>query len=250
MSISKKYGRTYHYPFSKGTTSDDRINDDWYNNIQKIDMVGHFEKMDGENTCIKDIGVFSRSHAAPTRNPWAQYLKPLQEKLKGDLEKEGLEIFGENIYAIHSIEYLNVENHFFVFGMRKMDMWLSWEEVKYYTDFFELQTVPLLGMWKPKFYTEKQYQKGIENIISNPSELGSIDAKTKEVCNMEGLVTRNIDEFPVGDNGSINSEHVFKWVREGHVKTDEHWSKNWERTPFTWEREAMKNGKKEKTNKK
>ncbi|MDE6163019.1 MAG: 2'-5' RNA ligase, partial [Bacteroides sp.] len=23
---SKKYGRTYHYPFSPGTTSDDRIN--------------------------------------------------------------------------------------------------------------------------------------------------------------------------------------------------------------------------------
>ena len=26
MSISRKYGRTYHYDFSPGTTSDDRIN--------------------------------------------------------------------------------------------------------------------------------------------------------------------------------------------------------------------------------
>ncbi|MCD4642002.1 2'-5' RNA ligase, partial [Proteus mirabilis] len=26
---SKKYDRTYHYPFSPGTTSDDRINANW-----------------------------------------------------------------------------------------------------------------------------------------------------------------------------------------------------------------------------
>lgn len=30
MSISRKYGRTYHYNFSSGTTSNDRINRDWY----------------------------------------------------------------------------------------------------------------------------------------------------------------------------------------------------------------------------
>lgn len=28
--ISEKYGRTYHYPFSPGTTSDDRINHTYY----------------------------------------------------------------------------------------------------------------------------------------------------------------------------------------------------------------------------
>ncbi|NHX34665.1 2'-5' RNA ligase, partial [Escherichia coli] len=27
---SRKYGRTYHYPFSPGTTSDDRINSYWW----------------------------------------------------------------------------------------------------------------------------------------------------------------------------------------------------------------------------
>lgn len=31
MAISQKYGRTYHYPFSPDTTSDDRI----YNQINR-----------------------------------------------------------------------------------------------------------------------------------------------------------------------------------------------------------------------
>ena len=34
--ISEKYGRTYHYPFSPGTTSDDRINHTYWEDIQRI----------------------------------------------------------------------------------------------------------------------------------------------------------------------------------------------------------------------
>lgn len=35
------------------------------------------------------------------------------------------------------------------------------------------------------------------------------------------------------------SESVFKWVRGKHVKTDEHWTKNWKRQPLKWENENM-----------
>src|SRR5437868_7042776 len=45
MSVSKKYGRTYHYPFSPGTTSDDRINNLYWNDVQKIETVIHTEKL-------------------------------------------------------------------------------------------------------------------------------------------------------------------------------------------------------------
>ena len=34
--LSKKYGRTYHYPFSPGTPSDDRINHTYWEDIQQI----------------------------------------------------------------------------------------------------------------------------------------------------------------------------------------------------------------------
>ena len=75
MSLSKKYGRTYHYPFSPGTTSDDRINHNYWQDLKEIDKVIHTEKLDGENTCLNQYGVFARSHAAPTIHPWANYLK-------------------------------------------------------------------------------------------------------------------------------------------------------------------------------
>ncbi|GEP97986.1 hypothetical protein CCY01nite_42460 [Chitinophaga cymbidii] len=36
ITVSQKYGRTYHYPFSPGTTSDDRIQHDYWRYLQEI----------------------------------------------------------------------------------------------------------------------------------------------------------------------------------------------------------------------
>lgn len=57
MAISQKYGRTYHYPFSPGTTSDDRIAHDYWEHLQRIPNLIHTEKMDGENNCLSKHGV-------------------------------------------------------------------------------------------------------------------------------------------------------------------------------------------------
>ena len=62
--------------------------------------------------------------------------------IKNDLGD--IEIFGENLYAIHSIEYQRLETHFYIFAVRCMDQWLSWEEVKFYAALFDLPTVPEL----------------------------------------------------------------------------------------------------------
>lgn len=50
--LSEKYGRTYHFPFSPGTTSDDRINHTYWEDIQRIDTLVYTEKLDGENNCL------------------------------------------------------------------------------------------------------------------------------------------------------------------------------------------------------
>ena len=126
--LSEKYGRTYHYPFSPGTTSDDRINHTYWEDIQRIRTLVHTEKLDGENNCLSQWGVFARSHAAPTTSPWTRQLRERWELIKNDLGD--IEIFGENLYAVHSIEYQRLETHFYVFAVRCMDQWLSWEEVK------------------------------------------------------------------------------------------------------------------------
>ncbi len=228
MSLSRKYGRTFHYPFSPGTTSDDRINHDYWSDVQSIKTLVHTEKMDGENSCLNQYGVFARSHATPTIHPWANYLKERWSSIKNDLGD--LEIFGENIYAIHSIQYNEIEHHFYVFAVRCLDKWLSWEEVKFYAKMLDFPTVPELKIVAPEL--QATFEEDALTIVQQESVFKSIDVLTKETCSMEGIVSRNIDEYSVQDF----KHNVFKYVRKDHVKTDEHWTKNWKRAPLKWEK--------------
>ena len=234
MSISKKYGRTYHYDFSPGTTSDDRINRNWREDTQKFDTVIHTEKLDGENTCLSPLGVFARSHAAPTLHPWADHLKIRHSMMVNDLKENNLEIFGENLYAIHSIIYPRLEEHFYVFGVRVLDTWLSWEETKWYASMFDLPVAPEL-MVQPTTDTEL-IKKTVLDICSQESVFGSIQNGTNPpvACTREGVVSRNVNEYTVDDFAA----NVFKFVRKGHVQTDTHWSKQITRAMLVHEWEA------------
>ncbi len=228
MSLSRKYGRTFHYPFSPGTTSDDRINHEYWKDMTAIKKVVHTEKLDGENTCLNQYGVFARSHAAPTRHPWANYLKERWHFIKNDLGD--LEIFGENLYAIHSIRYENMEHHFYVFGVRVLDKWLAWEEVQFYATLLDFPTVPELKIVEP--LTQNVFEKIALAIVKQPSTFDSYDVHTQVPCRMEGIVSRNTDSFAVNDF----KKNIFKYVRKDHVKTDEHWTRNWKRAPLKWEK--------------
>ncbi len=218
-----KYGRTYHYPFSPGTTSDDRINDRYWEDMQEIETLVHTEKLDGENNCLNRNGVFARSHAAPTVSPWTQQIRQRWQLMKNDLGD--LELFGENLYAIHSIEYQRLETHYFVFAIRCLDMWLSWDEVKFYASAFDLPVVPELATLRINGYTESGLRDEIIHMAQEPSVFGSFDVQTQTACSREGVVTRNTGEYPVAEF----AHNVFKYVRRGHVKTDEHWTRNWKR---------------------
>jgi hypothetical protein len=221
MSISNKYGRTYHFDFSLGTTSDDRINRDWREEIQAFPTILHTEKMDGENTCLSPLGVFARSHAAPTLHSWADHLKVKHSMMVNDLKGMNLEIFGENLYAVHSIIYPRLESHFYVFGVRVLDKWLSWEETKYYAEIFDLPVVPELGSQSTKY--PELIKQGVLDLASQESVFGSLQNGTTPplVCTREGVVSRNPNEYGVEDF----AKNVFKYVRANHVQTDAHWSK-------------------------
>lgn len=229
MSISNKYNRTFHFDFSPGTTSDDKINHDWRADVQAFNTLVHNSKLDGENTCLSELGVFARSHAAPTLHPWADHLKIKQSMIKMDLKENNFEIFGENVYAVHSIIYPELRSHFYVFGIRCLDKWLSWEEVKWNAEFFDLSVVPELA--EQGTTDTDAVKKMVMELAGQPEVFGSIDTITNEPCTREGIVSRNVDEYLV-DEFSLN---VFKYVRASHVKTDEHWSKNWKRASLIWE---------------
>ncbi len=227
--LTQKYGRTYHFPFSPGTTSDDRFNHTYWEDIQQIEILVHTEKLDGENNCLNQFGVFARSHVAPTTSPWTNQIRERWQLIKNDLGD--IELFGENLYAVHSIEYQRIEEYYYIFAVRCMDKWLSWEEVKFYASMFDLPTVPELKVEAVENLTESGLRVQIESWAKEPSVFGSRNPFTAEGCTREGVVTRNIGEYSVSEF----MHNVFKYVRKGHVKTDEHWTRNWKRAKLLWE---------------
>lgn len=228
MAISQKYSRTYHYPFSPGTTSDDRVQHDYWDHLRNIPQLVHTEKLDGENNCLSKHGVFARSHAAPTTSPWTEHLRQFWQLIKNDLGS--LEVFLENMYAIHSIEYKQLEHHYYVFAVREHNRWLSWEETKFYAAMLDLPVAPEIKVFSTP--TDRAaFEQDTLRITAGPSALAPHDAADGKLVTMEGIVTRNTGSYAIG----TFAQNVFKYVRKGHVKTDQHWTRNWKRAPLAKE---------------
>lgn len=207
-----KYNRTYHLFFSPGATNDDRISDSVDTLLGKEIVIT--EKLDGENTGMKDEGVYARSHATFTTSAWSREVRQLHKIKVEDMLGENVFLFGENLEGIHSIEYTNLESYFYIFGVRDNNKWISWSEVEEYSFLLDIPTVPVL--FKGIVNTQKELKTLVESLVSQPSSLGGP---------REGIVIRNAVEF---DNKDFK-ENVMKWVRKNHVQTDEHWQRNWKK---------------------
>lgn len=207
-----KYNRTYHLPWSPGSTNDDRISD----NVESLlgTEIVITEKLDGENCGMTDEGVYARSHAAFTTSAWSREVRQLHKLSVEDELGDGFFLFGENMEGIHSIEYTNLESYFYIFGIRDNDIWIPWEKVEEYSYLLDIPTVPVL--FKGIVNSAKELQKIVEDLVSKPSELGG---------QREGIVVRTAGMFH-NDNFADN---VMKWVRKGHVQTDVHWTRNWKK---------------------
>jgi hypothetical protein len=207
-----KYGRTYHLPWSPGTTSDDKISND-ISSLIGTDII-ITEKLDGENTGMTNDGVFARSHATFTTSPWSREVRQLHNlKVRGNLSEDEF-LFGENLEGIHSIEYTNLKSYFYIFGLRDNNIWVPWESVEEYSYLLDIPTVPVL--FKGVINTEKELKELVEELVSKRSELGG---------EIEGIVVRSAGMFHNDDF----AENVSKWVRPNHVQTDEHWTRNWKK---------------------
>ena len=207
-----KYNRTYHLPWSPGTTSDDRISNS-VESLLGIEII-ITEKLDGENTGMTDEGVYARSHATFTTSPWSREVRQLHKIKVEDYLGEGVFLFGENMEGIHSIEYTNLTSYFYIFGVRDNEIWIPWEQVEEYSYVLDIPTVPVL--FKGIVNTAKELQKIVEDLVSKPSELGG---------QREGIVVRNAGLFHNDDF----ADNVMKWVRKGHVTTTNHWTRNWKK---------------------
>lgn len=245
MNESQKYCRSLHAQISLGTTSDDRFMPDGYIKAFAEMPAGHVltEKLDGQNNCFNKLGLFARSHTAPSAHPWDKPMWDRWHLIKNDLKD--LEIFGENMYGIHTIEYSKLESFYYVFAIRENGVWLSWEEVKFYAALLDFPVVPeieikvpLKEFYNPDIDENKLLQDWFkvnlgmswEESVKTSGHLGGFDSIKKEIAS-EGFVLRNAGSYTT--NGGIlpvksnEFNNLFKLVRKGHVGTDEHWTKNW-----------------------
>ena len=211
-----KYPKTYHLEWSKGANDDDKVQDDLSGIIDCPIVIT--EKLDGSNSCITKGGVYGRSHVEYSRNPWDREMWNTHTRI-GDSLHDGLQIFGENMEGIHSIEYKNLKSYFYVFGIRENSEWLSWKEVKEYSYLLDLPVVPTL--FKGIVESKSDLKKLTESLMQNDSKLGG---------ELEGLVVRKQDGFHDLDF----STSVLKMVRSNHVQTDEHWKRNWKRSSISF----------------
>lgn len=212
----KKYPRTYHFQFSQEVHDDDKVIQLHYLGNFLNDEIIITEKIDGGNSCWKpNEGVFARSHQLPTSEPWFDYLKGIYYSKLADLNPDYW-IFGENTFAIHSIEYSDLESYFYIFNIydTKRKMWLSWDDVEAEAQRIGVPTVPVI--YRGKIESMGWLAKWMEREMQKPSLLGG---------KKEGFVARVASEIPLDEF----QQKVAKYVRKGHVQTDEHWTKNWKK---------------------
>ena len=205
---SPKYNRTFHFPWSPGGTSDDKIAAS-IDSLLNVDIV-ITEKIDGSNTSLESGGCFARTHSGPPSHDSFDGLKAMHATIKYKIP-EGIQLFGEWCFALHSIAYNELPGYFLLFNVRDLErgsMWASWDEVEMWAEEVGVPTVPVL--FKGQVSNEKELRQLVESLMIQPSRCGGI---------REGVVARISTAF--ADNEFSNC--VMKCVRANHVQTSDHW---------------------------
>jgi hypothetical protein len=201
-----KYPRTFHLPASPGLSSDDKampgIPEEWHG----TDVVVT-KKMDGENTTMYRDGLHARSLEFASRID-RDRIRAIHAGIAYEIPK-GMRICGENMTAVHSIKYTGLPDWFLVFSIWEGTTCLSWEET--------IEWCELLGTVRGKpLLTVPVLHRGIYSDSLLGRLIGQLDLGRDE-----GLVVRPAGRFQLKDFTRL----VGKYVRAGHVQTDEHWSR-------------------------
>lgn len=195
----RKYPRTLHLPWSPGVSNDDKVLRD-VALLRACDEVVMTLKYDGENTTIYPDGYSHARSLTASRHPSRDYVRALAAEVSW-LMPVGRRIVGENLWAVHSIAYDDLPAWFVVHSMWDEDRCMSWDETAIEAHRLALVTATVVyrGPW--------------------PGQRGLDSAFAPYAAQHEGYVVRPAGEF----HASSFPRLVAKWVREGHVQTDEHW---------------------------
>lgn len=198
--MKHKYPSTWHLPWSPNArpTTENVLKDIVHLKARGVVVT---EKMDGENTTIYNGGYCHARSVDSGHHPSRTYVKKLAGDI-GHMIPQHWRVCGENMFAEHSIHYDELPNYFLVFNVwNDRNECLSWKDTVKFCKLLKLQHVPVLyhGMW-------------------NKNELIKIE-KTMNKGKSEGYVVRFASSFKFKDF----ADSTAKWVRENHVRTDQHW---------------------------
>lgn len=200
----QKYPSTFHHPLSPGVQSDDKI----ATKKQIHSFIGEevviLEKMDGENTTMYGHPDGFHARSIDSAHNWTRdWCKRLHACIWQDIGN--LRFSGENMFAQHSINYTNLISYFYLFSIWDEDNYrLAWDDI--------LEIVEILDLAIPKTFYRGLYNEDVIKKIAN-------EINTEE-C--EGFVITKTKKFHFNEF----NQSLMKWVRAGHVQTDEHWLKN------------------------
>jgi hypothetical protein len=134
-----KYPRTYHVHWSKMGKDDRQLaNDDCFKGKRVIGSL----KLDGENTSMYKDYIHARSldsNSHPTRD----WVKGLWSRMSYLLD-DNMRVCGENLYAVHSVEYRDLPSYFMAFSVWMDNQCLSWDETTDYCKVLGLEVVPVI----------------------------------------------------------------------------------------------------------
>jgi len=182
------------------------------NNFFANDILVHNCTMYNDNIHARSLDSQFANH--PSRD----YIKGIWGRIKY-LIPENTRICGENLYAIHSIEYTDLEDYFQIFSIWFDDVCFSWDDTKQKAKHMGLKTV-------------KEIYRGIydEEMIKN-----------LDIGDSEGYVIRIADEFHHDFHDELFFGPMAKYVRKNHVQTNEHWLRSWNKTKINKLKNKMEN---------
>lgn len=191
-----KYPRTYHLPWSKGVTDDDKVMQNPSDNFNNIVVT---EKMDGENTTMYRDYIHARSIDG-RNHPSRDWVKNFHAQIAHDIP-EGWRICGENLYATHQIKYDDLSTYFLGFSVwNEKNVCLDWNETLEWFDL--LGITPVRDLYSGIF--DKEIFHEIWKDYSGESE---------------GYIVRNFDSFHYKDF----RYNVDKYVKANFVAGRRHW---------------------------
>lgn len=133
-----KYPRTPHLPWSNPGQGDCVSGDEHFVGRDVVVTA----KMDGENTsCYRDhvhtrsLGGLSHPTQSWMKKHWSEW---------GWMLDEGMRVCGENLYAVHTLRYAELESYFLAFSVWVGDECLSWSESLEYFGILGLSHVPVI----------------------------------------------------------------------------------------------------------